>query len=183
MRQFVEKCWNRPNLTFGDLWWADLWPDLKNDRSSFFVNFDALSNAVCRVSLHGPWAELDGGVCSNTPRPGAFGAEQRPGRLFGISPEPLRRSSPNFQYPPGQQFYTLWPNIFPKAMIGCPQMTSEWRHVLPFSAQKKRFRGKSCQAYSFEDTEKRSNIKGVELGIRATKLPSRNFRFLEFWCP
>ena len=26
MRQFVEKCWNRPNLTFGDLWWPDLWP-------------------------------------------------------------------------------------------------------------------------------------------------------------
>ena len=68
MCQFVEKCWNRQNLTFGDLWWPDLWPDLKNDWSSFFMIFDALSNAVYRVSLHGPWAELDGG-CSNTPLP------------------------------------------------------------------------------------------------------------------
>ena len=24
MRQLVQKCWNRPNLTFGDLWWPDL---------------------------------------------------------------------------------------------------------------------------------------------------------------
>ena len=29
MRQFVEKCWNRPNLTFADLWWPDLSPDQK----------------------------------------------------------------------------------------------------------------------------------------------------------
>ena len=32
--------------------------------------FDALSNAAYRVSLHDPWAELDGGGCSNTPPPG-----------------------------------------------------------------------------------------------------------------
>ena len=39
--------------------------------------FDALSNAAYRVSLHGPGAELEEGV--QTPRPGAFGAEDRPG--------------------------------------------------------------------------------------------------------
>ena len=33
--------WNRLNLTFGDLWWPDLWPDLKNDRSNFVMIFDA----------------------------------------------------------------------------------------------------------------------------------------------
>ena len=67
MRQFVEKCWNRPNLTFGDLWWPDLWPDLKNDRSSFVMIFDALSNAAYRVSLRGPGAEIEGGVLNNPP--------------------------------------------------------------------------------------------------------------------
>ena len=115
------------------------------------------------------------------PRPGGGGGFLAPYRLFNISSEPLRRSSPNLQYPPGHQCYTLWPKIFPKAMIGCPQMTLEWRHVLLFSAQK-RFRGKSCQAYSFEDTEKRSGHKRCRI-IRATKLPSRNFRFLESWPP
>ena len=65
----IEQCCNRPNLTFGDLWWPDLWPDLKNDTSSFFMIFDALSNAVYRVSLHGRWAELDGGGVQ-TPPPG-----------------------------------------------------------------------------------------------------------------
>ena len=31
------------------------------------MNFDALSNAVYRVSLHGPWAELDGGGVKTPP--------------------------------------------------------------------------------------------------------------------
>ena len=39
MCQFVEKCWNRPNLTLGDLWWPYFWPDLKNDQSSFVMIF------------------------------------------------------------------------------------------------------------------------------------------------
>ena len=30
---FSKKCWNRPNLIFDDLWWSDLWPDLKNDQA------------------------------------------------------------------------------------------------------------------------------------------------------
>ena len=80
MRQFVEKCWNRPNLTFGDLWWPDLWPDLKNDRRSFFMFFDALSNAVYRVSLHGPWAELDGGV-QTPPGPARSAPSSGPARV------------------------------------------------------------------------------------------------------
>ena len=56
-----KKCWNMPNLTFGDLWWPDLWPDLKNDWSSFVMIFDALSNAAYRVSLRGLGAEIEGG--------------------------------------------------------------------------------------------------------------------------
>ena len=46
--------------------------------------FYALSNAAYCVSLHGPGVELEAG-CSNTfpspPRPGAFGAEHRPGQV------------------------------------------------------------------------------------------------------
>ena len=38
--------------------------------------FDALSNAVYRVSLNGPGAELEG---VHPPRPGAFGAKHRAG--------------------------------------------------------------------------------------------------------
>ena len=53
---------NRRILTFNDLWWPDLWHDQKNDRSDFFLIFDALSNATCPVSLRGPGAELEGGV-------------------------------------------------------------------------------------------------------------------------
>ena len=33
MCRFAEKYWNRQNLTFGDLWWPDLSPDLQNDQS------------------------------------------------------------------------------------------------------------------------------------------------------
>ena len=36
---------------------------------------------------------------------------------------------------PGE--FTHWPKIFPKALIGWSQMTSAWRHVLPFSTQRK----------------------------------------------
>ena len=50
MWRFVEKCWKRQNLTFGDLWWSDLWPDLKNDWTSFFMIFGALSNTAYRVT-------------------------------------------------------------------------------------------------------------------------------------
>ena len=53
MCRFVEKCWKRQNLTFGDLWWPDLLPDLKIDRSLSVIIFDALSIAanVSRRSL------------------------------------------------------------------------------------------------------------------------------------
>ena len=40
---------------------------------------DALKNVIYCVSLHGPGAELEGDVQTHTSRPGAFGAEQRPG--------------------------------------------------------------------------------------------------------
>ena len=32
---FCRKCWKLQNLTFGDLWWPYLWPELINGRSSF----------------------------------------------------------------------------------------------------------------------------------------------------
>ena len=72
MRQFVEKCWNRPNLTFDDLWWPDLWLHLKIDRStsSFVVLFDALSNAAYRLSLRGPPEPELEGVLNNPPSGG-----------------------------------------------------------------------------------------------------------------
>ena len=50
------------NLIFGDFWWPDVWPDLRNDRGSFIMIFDAFSNTTYHVSLHGPEAELEGGV-------------------------------------------------------------------------------------------------------------------------
>ena len=50
-------------MTSGDLTF-DL---LKNDRRSFLMISDALSNAAYCVSLPGPEAELDKGEGSNTP--------------------------------------------------------------------------------------------------------------------
>ena len=41
------------------------------------MTFGALSNAASPVSLHGPGAELEG--VFKHPRPGASGAEHRPG--------------------------------------------------------------------------------------------------------
>ena len=58
---------NRRNFAFNDLWWPDLWPDQKIDRSDFLIIFDALSNAAFRVSLRGPGAELEGGVFKHPP--------------------------------------------------------------------------------------------------------------------
>ena len=97
MRQFVEKCWNKPNLNFDDLWW----PDLKmNDQSSFvIIFFYALSNAAYRVSLRGSGAELDGvlpppsrRVRRQTP-PGAGWQVYRGGQFVPTStPTPAWRS-------------------------------------------------------------------------------------------
>ena len=64
---YGKKCWNRPNLTFDDLWLPGLWPDLKKVRSSFVTIFDALSNAAYRVSLRGPGAELEGAITDPPP--------------------------------------------------------------------------------------------------------------------
>ena len=60
MRQLIEKRWNRPILTFDDLWWPGFWPDLKNYQISFIMICDALSNAAYHVSLRDPGAELEG---------------------------------------------------------------------------------------------------------------------------
>ena len=59
--RIVEMVENRKHSTFDDLWWPDVWPDLKNDQSTFLIVFDELSNAACRMSLLSSGAELDGG--------------------------------------------------------------------------------------------------------------------------
>ena len=59
MRQFVEKCWNRPNLAFDDLLGPNLWPDLKKNSDNFVMLFYVLSNAAYCVSLRGPRAKLE----------------------------------------------------------------------------------------------------------------------------
>ena len=46
-------------------------------------------------------------------------------------------------------------------MIGWALMTSEWRHFCHFRP-KKRFRGRSCQAYSFRDTKNTLDVNDVE---------------------
>ena len=59
MRQIVENCWTRQNLTF---WWPlATWPLtwLKNAQSRFVMIFYAFSNAACRVWLCGPGAERE----------------------------------------------------------------------------------------------------------------------------
>ena len=76
-------------LAFNDLWWPDLWPDQKSDRSDFFLIFDALSNAAFAVSLRGPGAELEGGV--QTPPPAGRGNPGPPaGRGLARRPQDLR---------------------------------------------------------------------------------------------
>ena len=50
------------------------------------MTFDTLSNVAYRVSLHGPEAELGGGV-KHYPRPGVFGAEHRPGAGYKVTIE------------------------------------------------------------------------------------------------
>ena len=65
------------HLMTSGLWWPELWHDLKNDRNSFVVIFDALSNAAYRVSVRGPGAELEGGL-QNTPSSIGGGKFRRP---------------------------------------------------------------------------------------------------------
>ena len=45
--RIVEMVENREYFTFDDV--TDLWPDLKNDQSTFLVILDELSNAACRM--------------------------------------------------------------------------------------------------------------------------------------
>ena len=46
----VEMVENREHFTFDDLWWPDLWPDLKNDQSTFLVILNELSNTAYHVA-------------------------------------------------------------------------------------------------------------------------------------
>ena len=52
MCQFVEKCWKRQNLTFGDLWW----PDLKNIAavSWWFLALFRMPVTACRYMAQEP---------------------------------------------------------------------------------------------------------------------------------
>ena len=83
MCKFVEKCWKAQNLTFGGLWWPDLWPDTKIDLSVSFIIFYALSIAAYRASLRGPWAELEGSM--KTPLAPQHDTENRPPARRGLS--------------------------------------------------------------------------------------------------
>ena len=60
--RIVEMVENREHFTFYYLWWPDLWPDLKNERNTFLMLLDELSNAACRMSLRSSGAELEGGA-------------------------------------------------------------------------------------------------------------------------
>ena len=81
MCRFIENCWKRRNLAFGDLWWPDLWRDLKIYRSSFVLTF-AIA-AYC-VSLHGPGAELEGVFKHPTPHLARWAPSRDPARVKGI---------------------------------------------------------------------------------------------------
>ena len=74
---------------------------------------------------------------SLTLAPVGWGLFLAPSSLFAIYLKLLRRSSRDFQFPLVNSFYILCSKIVPESMIGWPQMTSAWRHVQPFSKQKK----------------------------------------------
>ena len=56
MCRFVEKCWKRQNLTFGDFRWPDLWPDLKMIKavSSWFFTLFQMPLTTCRCMSQKP---------------------------------------------------------------------------------------------------------------------------------
>ena len=102
-----------------------------------------------------------------------------PFSFFNISPEPLRRSSPNFQYPLVNSFYSLWTKFFPKAIIGWALMTSEWHHFCHFRPKKKGFAGGAVRPTALEIHKNVSDIKDVESkGLQNGYLGF--FRFLKF---
>ena len=80
MHQFVEKCWNMPNLTFDDLWWPDLWPDLKNGQISLVIIFwRSFECRLPRVSLYGSGAELQRGALKSLPPSGVENIDTQQG--------------------------------------------------------------------------------------------------------
>ena len=79
MCRFVEKkCWKLQNMTFGDLWWPDLWPDLKTEWSLsvniFLRSFDYRSPRAATW----PTSRVRGGV--KTPPPARHGKHRPPAR-------------------------------------------------------------------------------------------------------
>ena len=88
----------------------------------------------------------------------------------------LRKNGPGATSAQGRKF-TFWQNTPNKWLRKSPQVSS----FLPFSTQK-RFRGRSCQAYSFRDTDKCFRRKRCRIK-KATKLPSRIFKIFGFWPP
>ena len=130
MCRLVEKCWKRPNLTFGDLWWSDLWPDQKIDQGISVINFYALSIAVYRTSLRGPGAELQGGV--KTPLlPARHGKHRPPARRELTSRwTELPLSDANMLYVTGTACgYFVWALLLKKG-LKCNPVTGHARFKL-----------------------------------------------------
>ena len=107
------------------LTWPKKWPE------QFLHDFDALSNAVYRVSLHGPWAELDGGGFKHSPPARRVGrrAAARRGLSFSTITFELLSYSNKFdiiaflslrQIPNDTHFWTKKPifQIWPLAQAG-----------------------------------------------------------------
>ena len=78
-RNIVEIMKNRVNLTFDDLCWPDLWPEVKKDGSTFVIILNELSNAAYRMPLRGPRAELEGGVKRPPPQHSAGNIDHQHG--------------------------------------------------------------------------------------------------------
>ena len=77
MCRFVEKCLKRQKLTFRDLWWPDLWPDLKNDKSFRHYFWHFFDCRLLRVTTW-PRSRVRGGLGVKTPPPPARHWKHRP---------------------------------------------------------------------------------------------------------
>ena len=77
--------------------------------------------------------------------------------FFDISPEPLRRSSPNFQYP----FAHCDQIFFPKAMISWPLRRSDV--ISAIVDQKKSFAGRAVRSINLIMHKNVQDMKCVEL--------------------
>ena len=87
MCQFVEKCWNRQNLTFGYLWWPDLWPDQKKWPQQSLHDF--LRSFECRLLRVATWPRSrvrGGGGQTPSPGPARLAPNSCPARAHAVSP-------------------------------------------------------------------------------------------------